>query len=144
VLRLRRTGRTRIIAEPQRNGDFSLADRPTVSRVTAACCQGFFGTPAAHNPRSQLTDCPFFVMIGIGVRVGNNHPRVMSRLAARARALRNILHFLFAGFGVALFGFGFRRCAGDRLVCRMEARLRPVIHESLQEPVVSIGRRDVR
>ena len=30
VLRLRRTGRTRIIAESQRNGDFSLADsQPT-------------------------------------------------------------------------------------------------------------------
>ena len=79
-------------------------------------------------------------MIGIGVRLGNNQPRVMGRVAARGGALRNILHFLFAGF----FGFGFRGCAGDRLVCRMEARLRPVIHESLQEPVVWIGRRDVR
>ena len=71
------------------------------------------------------------MMIGIGVRLGNNQPRVMGRVAARGGALRNILHFLFAGFGVALFGFGFRGCAGDRLACRMEARLRPVIHESL-------------
>jgi hypothetical protein len=66
-------------------------------------------------------------MIGIGVLLGNNQPSVMSRVAARGGA--------FSGSAGAL---------AIVLVCRMEARLRPVIHESLQEAVVWIGRRDVR